>query len=175
MDSHRVLAPKYLPVVVDRLQGKGSSIQRIDTHMRRTAGMGASPQELNVFHNVAVAGAANGKTVVAHIAGGVAHHRHVHIVEFTQAYKFLLAAHEFELFLFPELQAPGYFDKLLGGNSERHQFSGQFSQHLRLSQAADGAQHHANLAMVTASMSCPGLHVSVGVLVDYQGVQLTNH
>ena len=84
VDSNRILAPENLPVAVNGLERKGGRVQGIDAQMGGAAGVGASAQKLHVLDHVAVAGAADGKLVVAHIAGRVAHHRQVNVVEFAQ-------------------------------------------------------------------------------------------
>ena len=166
---------KHLPVAVDGLEGEGRGVESVDTHVGSAAGMGAPAQELNVLDYVTVAGATDGELVVTHIAGGMAHHGHVHVIKFAEADKLLLPAHKLKLSFLPQLQSPGYFDKFFGRHCERHQLAAQFREDFGLRQAADCAQHHTDLAVVTAGVGGAGFLVGVGMFVNYERVQLPNN
>ena len=159
---------------MDGLERKGSGIQGIDAQVRGAPGVSAPTEELHVLDYVAVAGAADREFVVAHIAGGMAHHCQVNVVELPQANQFLLAAHKLQLLLFPELQPAGYFDELLGRHRKRNQLAGQLFQDFRLGQPMDSTQHHPNLAVVAAGVGGAGFCVGMGMLIDNQGVQFAN-
>ena len=95
-------------------------------------------------------------------------------VELAQLDQFLLAAHELDLALGPEVQAARHLDEFLGRYRERHDLAAQFTQHFRLHQSRHCAQHHADLAMVPARVGGAGVIVRMRVPVHDQAVQLTD-
>ena len=79
-----VLFLQRLPVGVDGLQSEGRCVEGIDTQVRRAARMGAASGELDVLDHVTIAGASHGELAVRHVAGRMAHHGHVYVVEVAQ-------------------------------------------------------------------------------------------
>ena len=80
--------------------------------------MGRPPDVLDIFHHVSIAGASHREGLLAHFAGGVAHHGHLNVVEGPDADEFLLASKELQLALFAHAQASLNINELLGRHGE---------------------------------------------------------
>ena len=74
-----------------------------------------------IFHELdymSVAGSTHGEPALAHVAGSVAHHCHVHVIKMAQFDQFLFAAQELQFALLPHLKPLFDFYKFFCRNSE---------------------------------------------------------
>ena len=126
VDPHGILLAEDFPVGVDGLQCECRSVQRVDTPVRRTPSVCAQADEPNIFHDVSVAGATGRERMGAHVAGGVAHHGDINVVELAQFYQLLLAAQKLDLPGLAQIQPVGNLDKLLCRYGEGHYLTVQF-------------------------------------------------
>ena len=122
VNADGVLGQVSLPVGVDRLQRKTGGVERVDSQVGSAARMSAAAGVLDKLDHVPVAGASHGKFSFTHVAGRVAHHRQVHVVELPQPDKLLLASQEFHPALFAQLKPLLDVYELLGRDSEGGRF-----------------------------------------------------
>ena len=174
MYADRLTLREDLPVGVDGHDRPGGGVQGVYAQVRRASGVGTLPDELYVLDHVTIAGASHSKGAFDHVAGGVAHNRHINIVELTQADKLLLAAQELDTLLITKGHAPLHLDELLGGHGEGHNGTRKLGQDLRHLEPRNGPQHHPNLGVMAAGVGGPSLGVGAGVLGNQQRVHLPN-
>ena len=93
--------------------------------------MGSDADVSHELDHVAVASTAHGEPALAHVAGGVAHHGHVHIIEMPQLDQFLFAAQELEFALVPHLKPLFHLNEFFGRNCKRHDRTRELGYHFR--------------------------------------------
>ena len=86
----------------------------------------------------------------------------------------MLTAQELHLAFFPELKAALHLDEFLCGNGEGYDLPGKLFQDFGGLKPHGRAEHHADLAVVTAGVGRVGLDIRVRVFGDDQRIKLSD-
>ena len=172
MHADGVAVLESFPVEVDGRHRQGGGVQRVDAQMGGAAGVGAFADKPDFLGQGAVVGAADGQLPLAGRAGGVQHHRQMHVIEFSEPDEFRLAAEELNLAVAPQPVPVLNLDVFLGRRCHCYDAPAQMRQHVIPHQGHGCAQHQGNLAVMPAGVGRAGCRVGVGMFVDNQAVQL---
>ena len=101
---------------MDRRHRQRSRVERVDAQVRRPAGVGSLAHELYPLGQRAVVRSGQAELLLVGSAGGVHHHRQMHVVKFSQPDELGLPAQELDLPVPAQLVPVLNLDVFLGRN-----------------------------------------------------------
>src|SRR5881296_52485 len=172
VDADGVVVLEGLADRIDPGERDVGRVERVDAHVRRAACVRRAPNEARRLAEAPVVRARHARRAVLGTRRGVDHHRHVDVVQVSQAQQLALAPQELEPPLADFLETPLEVAALLRGDGHQRQAAGQVLEGLHGHQADRRADQPGDLGVVAARVSRARLRVGFGMAGDDERVEL---